>query len=39
MILVDRPSYRLEDVLAAITPEDMHDAFDWGADVGREAVG
>ena len=38
VISVDRPRYRLEDLLAGITPEDMHEAFDWGPDVGREAV-
>ena len=33
-----RHRYRLEDLLAGITPEAMQDAFDWGPDVGREIV-
>jgi antitoxin MazE len=32
------PIYRLEDLLANVTPESMRDAFDWGDDAGREAV-
>lgn len=38
VVSVDRPRYRLEDLLAGMTPEAMHEAFDWGPDVGREAV-
>lgn len=38
VISVDRPSYRLQDLLAGITPKSMHEAFEWGPDVGREAV-
>ena len=34
-----RPRYRLETLLEGMTPEDMHAAFDWGPDVGREIVG
>ena len=30
--------YRLEDLLANMTPEKMGDAFDWGDDLGRENV-
>lgn len=30
--------WRLEDLLAGMTPEAMHEAFDWGDDRGREAV-
>lgn len=30
--------YRLEDLLVGMTPEAMHEAFDWGPDVGREIV-
>lgn len=30
-----RPRYRLEDLLAAVTP-DIRTAFDWGPDRGRE---
>jgi len=31
-------TYRLEDMLANITPEAMGAAFHWGPDIGREAV-
>lgn len=33
-----RPRYRLEDLVADMTPEAMHEAYDWGPDVGREIV-
>jgi antitoxin MazE len=33
-----RPRYALADLLRGMTPEAMHDAFDWGPDRGREAV-
>ena len=32
------PRYRLEDLIANMTPEAMRDAFDWGDDVGGEIV-
>ena len=32
------PVYRLEDLLAGMTPEAVGEAFDWGPDVGREIV-
>jgi len=32
------PSWRLEDLLANMTPEAMGQAFSWGDDRGREAV-
>ena len=32
------PAYRLEDLLANMTPQKMGDAFDWGNDLGRENV-
>ena len=32
------PRYRLEDLIANMTPQAMHDAFDWGDDVGGEIV-
>jgi antitoxin MazE len=38
VISIPRPRYRLEDLLAGMTPEAMHDAYDWGPDVGREIV-
>jgi antitoxin MazE len=31
-------AYRLEDLLTNMTPKAMSEAFDWGGDVGREAV-
>jgi antitoxin MazE len=34
-----RPRYPLEALLEGMTPEDIHAAFDWGPDVGREIVG
>jgi antitoxin MazE len=33
-----QPRYRLSDLLIGMTPDDMRDVFDWGEDVGREAV-
>jgi antitoxin MazE len=39
VISPDRPRYRLEALLEGMTPEDMHAAFDWGPEVGREIVG
>ncbi len=38
LIQVDRPHYDLKDLLIGMTPEAMHQAFDWGTDVGREDV-
>lgn len=38
VISVNRPVYRLEELLENMTPESMHEAFDWGEDVGREVV-
>lgn len=38
VIRVDRPRYNLDELLAGVTPADMRDVFDWGPDVGREAV-
>jgi antitoxin MazE len=32
------PRYRLEDMIANMTPEAMRAAFDWGDDVGGEIV-
>jgi len=28
----------LDDLLAKVTPENLHPATDWGADVGKEVV-
>jgi antitoxin MazE len=33
-----QPRYTLAALLEGSTPEAMRDAFDWGEDVGREAV-
>ncbi len=33
-----RRTYTLDELLVGMTPDAMHEAFDWGADVGREAV-
>ena len=30
--------YKLAELLDGMTPEAMHDAFDWGPDRGREVV-
>lgn len=38
VISVERPVYTLEELLVGMTPEAMHEAFDWGEDVGRERV-
>lgn len=31
-------NYELEDILANLTPEAAHEAFDWGPDLGREII-
>jgi antitoxin MazE len=38
VISVARPVYTLDELLVGTTPEAMHEAFDWGDDVGRETV-
>jgi len=38
VISVARPVYTLDELLLDMTPEAMHEAFDWGPDVGREDV-
>jgi len=38
VIAPSAPRYRLADLLEGMTPEAMREAFDWGPDVGREAV-
>jgi antitoxin MazE len=32
------PIYTLTELLAGMTPEAMHEAFDWGEDQGRERI-
>lgn len=38
VISVARPVYTLDELLVGMTPEAMHEAFDWGEDRGREIV-
>jgi antitoxin MazE len=38
IVTLARPAYTLEDLLGGMTPTTMHAAFDWGPDLGREAV-
>ncbi|MFI5021651.1 MAG: AbrB/MazE/SpoVT family DNA-binding domain-containing protein [Alphaproteobacteria bacterium] len=33
-----RPLYTLDELLVGMTPEAMHEAFDWGPAVGHEVV-
>ncbi len=38
-IIISMPArYNLAEMLAGTTPEAMHEAFDWGPDIGREAI-
>jgi antitoxin MazE len=39
VITVARRRYSLDELLRGMTPEAMHQAFDWGPDRGRENVG
>lgn len=34
---VERSTYRLEELLAQITTENLHEEMDWGAPVGQES--
>ncbi len=34
---VERSPYSLDELLAAITPENVHEEVDWGAPAGKEA--
>ncbi len=38
IITLPKPHYRLEELLVDMTPDAMHDAYDWGPDRGREVV-
>ena len=38
VITLPRRRYRLEELLEGMTPEAMHEAFDWGPDAGREII-
>ena len=33
-----RPRYALADLVKGVTPEEMHEAYDWGPDKGRERI-
>ena len=33
-----KPRYRLSDLLARVTPENVHPETDWGASAGREVT-
>jgi antitoxin MazE len=33
-----RRAYSLDELLVGVTPSEMHAAYDWGAEAGREAV-
>jgi antitoxin MazE len=39
VLSLSRPRYRLADLLVGMTPEALHEAFDWGEERGRERVG
>ncbi len=34
-----KPHYRLDELLAGITPDNLHPAMDWGPGVGAERFG
>ncbi len=36
LISVKEPRYTLEELVAQITPENRHEAVDWGPPVGKE---
>jgi antitoxin MazE len=38
IVSVARPVYSLDELLAGMTPNAMHAAYDWGTEVGREVV-
>jgi antitoxin MazE len=38
VISLERPIYGLDELLVGMTPATMREAFDWGPDLGREAV-
>lgn len=38
IISAERPVYTLDELLVGMTPDAMHQAFDWGPDVGDEVV-
>lgn len=38
VISARQPVYQLAELLVGMTPDAMHEAFDWGPDVGDEVV-
>ncbi len=38
VITLPRPKYRIEDLVADMTHDNMRQAFDWGPDFGREII-
>ena len=38
IISAKQPVYTLAELLSGMTPEAMHEAFDWGPDMGDEVV-
>lgn len=38
VITLPRQRYRIEDLVADMTHDNMRQAFDWGPDVGREVI-
>ncbi len=38
IISAERPVYTLDELLVGMTPDAMHEAFDWGPEVGDEVV-
>lgn len=38
VLTVARPVYTLDELLVGMAPEAMHEAWDWGEEVGRERV-
>jgi antitoxin MazE len=38
IISAERPVYTLDELLVGMTPDAMHEAFEWGPDVGDEVV-
>jgi len=38
VITLPRPKYRMEDLVADMTHDNLRQAFDWGPDVGRERI-
>ena len=39
VVSLARPRYTLDELLQGMSPDAMSEAFDWGPDLGREAIG